>query len=195
MPPVVAKPTILTDPGFLWAAPLGTAEPTATVTASKLSDTIPVAWIPLGATTEGTTFTYSSSVEAITVAEFLDPIQYATTERSGSLSFSLADYTLSNLNRAMNGGVAKLTATGTGGSELTSLEPVNPGSEVRAMFLWQSTDDSLRILIRQGIQGGEMSSTFAKAPSFASIPYTINMEIPTGGTKPWKIWGAGATRV
>ena len=49
MPPAVAKPTILTDPGFLWIAPLGTAAPTNTVTAGKFTDTVAAAWLPLGA--------------------------------------------------------------------------------------------------------------------------------------------------
>ena len=43
MPGTVASPTILTDPGMLWIAPLGTAEPTPTVAASKFTDSLPVA--------------------------------------------------------------------------------------------------------------------------------------------------------
>lgn len=195
MPPAIARPTILTDPGMLWLAPIGTAEPTPTATAGKFTDVIPVAWLPLGATTEGSTFSYSTSVEAITVAEFFDPIQYATTERSGNIAFNLASWTLSNYRRALNGGVAALTPTGTAGSEITSLEPPDPGTEVRAMVLWQSTDDTVRILLRQTIQGGEISSAFQKAPNIAAIPCTYNMEIPTSGAKPWKMWGAGASRV
>jgi len=195
MPPAVARPNILTDPGYLWVAPIGTAEPTATVAGSKLTDAIPVAWIPLGATTEGSTFTYSSEVEAITVAEFFDPIQYATTGRSGNIAFNLASWTLSNYRRALNGGVAALTPTGTAGTEVTTLEPPDPGTEVRSMVLWQSTDDTVRILLRQTLQGGEISTAFQKAPSISAIPCTFNMEVPTSGAKPWKMWGAGTSRV
>jgi hypothetical protein len=194
MPPAVATPTILTDPGFLWIAPVGTAEPTPTVTTGVFTDTVPVAWLPMGATTEGSTFSYSTTVEAIRVAEFFDPIKYATTERGGSIAFNLANWTLTNYQRALNGGVAALTPTGTSGSELTTLEPPDPGSEVRSMVLWQSTDNTVRILMRRCLQGGEVSSAFQKAPSFASIPCTFNMEIPTGTTKPWKMWAAGTTR-
>jgi hypothetical protein len=43
----------------------------------KFTDALPVAWIPLGATTEGSTFSYSTSVEAIRVAEYFDPIKYS----------------------------------------------------------------------------------------------------------------------
>ncbi len=195
MPPVVATPTPLVGPGYLWIAPLGTAEPTPTVSAGKFSDAIPAAWLPLGATTEGTTLSYSSNMEAIMVAEFFDPIAYYTTERSGNVAFTLAAYTLTNLQRAMNGGVAALVASGVVGSELTSFEPPNPGNEIRSMILWQSDDDTLRLLLRKAIQGGEMSVNFQKAPSYASIPCTFNMEIPQSTTKPFKMWAAGTTRV
>lgn len=194
MPPAVAKPTILTDPGFLWVAPLGTAAPTNTVTGGKFTDAVAAAWLPLGATTEGSTFSYSSEVEAIRVAEFFDPIQYATTERSGSIAFNLANWTLTNYRRALNGGVAALVPTGTAGSELTLLEPPDPGTEVRSMILWESTDATVRLLLRQTLQGGEVSSAFNKAPDYAAIPCTFNMEVPTTG-KPWSMWGAGTTRV
>lgn len=195
MPPAVATPTVLEDPGFLWIAMLGTADPLNTVAAGVFSDAVDAAFIPLGATTDGSTFSYSTSVEAIRVAELFDPVKYATTERNGSIAFNLANYTLSNYKRALNSGVAALTPTGTAGAELTTLEPPDPGSEVRAMILWESTDSTVRILVRQALQGGEISSAFQKAPSIAAIPCTFNMEIPTGGTKPWTMWAAGTTRV
>ena len=195
MPPTVARPSLLVDPGFLWIAPLGTAEPTPTVTGSKFTDTIPAAWLPFGATMEGTTFSYNTSVEPVMVAEYFDPIAYYTTERSGNIAFNLANFGLSNYRRALNGGVAALTPTGTTGQELTVLEPPTPGTETRAMILWQSTDDTVRILCRQTIQGGEVSSAFQKAPSTAGIPCTFNLEIPTNGSQPWKMWGAGTARV
>lgn len=195
MPPTVATPKILTNPGFLWLAPLGTAEPTNTVTAGVFSDAIPAAYLPLGATAEGSEFSYSTKVEAIRVAELFDPVMWATTEREGSMAFALASWTLSNYRRALNGGVAALTPTGATGSELTTLEPPDPGSETRAMLLWESTDSTLRILLRQCLQGGEIKSSFKKAPDTAAIPCTFNMEVPSTGSKPWAMWGAGLTRV
>lgn len=195
MPPAVAAPVLLTDPGFLWIAPLGTADPTNTVAGSVFTDAIPVAWIPFGATTEGSTFSYNTTVEPIRVAELFDPVKYSTTERGGSIAFNLASWTLSNYRRALNGGVAALTATsGTGATALYTVSPPAPGTETRAMVLWESTDSTVRILVRQALQGGEISSAFQKAPSIAAIPCTYNMEIPTGGTSPWTMWSAGASR-
>lgn len=191
----VAAPNLLVDPGFLWIAPLATAAPTNTVSAGKFSDDPAAAWIPLGATQEGSTFAYSATVEPMRVAELFDPVKYATTERGGSIAFNLADFTLSNYRRALNGGIAELVPTGTAGSELTTLEPPDPGAEVRSMILWESTDQTVRLMLRQCLQGGEISSAFKNAPDFAVIPCTFNLEIPQGGAKPWTMWAAGTTRV
>jgi hypothetical protein len=191
----VAQPVLMYDPGMLWIAVLATADPTNTVAGSVFTDDPAVAYIPLGPTSQGTTLNYSTTVEPMRVAEFFDPIRYSTTERGGNIAFNMASYTLSNYRRAMNGGVAALTATsGTGATSLFTLEPPEPGAEVRAMILWESTDRTLRILCRQVIQGGEISSQFTKPPDYATIPCTFNMEIPTGSTKPFTMWSAGTTR-
>lgn len=62
------------------------------------------------------------------------------------------------------------------------------------MILWESTDSTVRILIRQALQGGEVSSAFVKAPGYATIPCTFSFEMPQVG-KPFTIWGAGSKRV
>lgn len=191
----VATPVVLTDPGMLWIAPLATSDPTNTVAGSVFTDDPAVAWIPLGATTEGSTFSYQTNVEAVRVAEFFDPIRWATVDRTGSIAFNLASFTLSNYQRAMNGGIAALTAiSGTGATSLFKFEPPDPGTEVRSMILWESTDRTLRLLCRQTFQGGSVDSAFKKAPDLAVIPCTFNLEIPTGSTKPFTFWSAGTTR-
>jgi hypothetical protein len=185
---------VLTDPGMLWIAPTGTAAPTNTVAGSVFTDDPAVAWIPLGATEEGSTFSYETSLEAIRVAEFFDPIRWSTTERNGSIAFNLAHWSLSNYNRALNGGIAALTATsGTGATSLFTIEPVDPGNEVRAMILWESTDRTVRLMCRQVIQGGAVASAFNKAPSLAVIPCTFNLEVPSAA-KPFIMWSAGTAR-
>ena len=190
-----AVPNILTDPGYLLVAPLGSTVPTNTVAGSVFTDSWDAAWLSLGATEEGSTFAYSSTVEPIKVAEYFDPISYRTTERSGSIAFNLADWTLSNYRRAINGGVAALAATsGTGATTLGTLEPPDPGDEVRCMIGWESLDNTVRLVCYQTIQGGEISSAFKRAPDKALIPCTFQMEVPTAG-KPWTMWAAGADRL
>ena len=195
MPGATAVPTLLTDPGYLYGAPLLSTNPTNTVAGSVFTDAWPAAWISLGATKEDSTFQYATTVEAMSVAEFFDPIKYATTERAGNIAFALANYTLHNLKRAMNGGVGAITPTsGTGATTLAVFEPVAPGSEIRVMIGWESSDNTTRIVMRQTIQGGEMSSEFAKAPAFAGIPCTFNFEVPPAGAV-FSIYSAGTARL
>ena len=192
MPPTpVATPNVLTDPGYLFWAPLATALPTMTVTGSVFTDAWPVAWLPLGATEEGSTFSYEVNVEAVTVAEFFDPVTYRTTERSGSFAFSLADWTLTNVKRAFNGGT--ITVTGTGATTLSEYEPPTPGSEVRAMLGWESLDNTVRLICRQTINSGTIETAFKKAPEKALLPCEFRMEKPAGA-QPFKISTAGVLR-
>lgn len=194
MPPAITSPTILTEPGFLWIAPLASTLPTNTVAGSVFTDSWPAAWLPLGATEDGSEFSYSTEVEAIRVAELFDPVKWATTDRSGSISFNLANWSLTNYRRALNGGVAALTPTsGTGATALYTLNPPTPGGEVRAMIGWESLDATARLVCHQTIQGGEVSTAFRKAPDLALIPCTFNLEVPAGG-QAFTLWGAGASR-
>src|SRR3954469_3401605 len=169
MPGTVPQPTVLTDPGILWIAPLGTAEPTPTSAANKFTDALPAAWLLLGPTDEGSSFSDSVSTDTITVAEFLNAIKNVVTGRTSKLSFALASWTLSNYRRAINGGVAAIAPVGTVGAEVTSLEPPIEGQEVRGMIVWESTDSSLRLLGRQSFQTGEVSSDFKSGADNSTI--------------------------
>lgn len=190
-----ALPNVLVDAGYLLIAPLGSTVPTNTVASSVFTDSWDAAWISLGATEEGSTFNYSTTVEPVTVAEFFDPITYRTTSRTGSIAFALADITLSNMRRAVNGGIAALTATsGTGATTLGTLNPPAPGAEVRAMIGWESLDSTMRLVCHQTIQGGEIAMSHKKAPDKALIACTFNLEVPTSGN-PWTMWSAGADRL
>jgi hypothetical protein len=190
--PTVAVPNLLTDPGYLFAAPLATAEPTNTVAASKFTDAWAAAWVPLGATEDGNTFSYESTVEPIEVAEFFDPIRYSTTGRAGSFAFSLADFVLDRVKLAFNGGT-KTLVSGTGATQLTSYVPPTPGAEVRTMLGWESLDGTVRVIVYQAIQGGAVEVANQKAPAKAIIPCTFNFEVPSSGN-PWKMYTAGAVR-
>ncbi len=195
MPAVIPQPQILTDPGSLWISALGTAEPTPESEAGKFSDELPPAWLLLGPTDEGSTFSDSVDTDTITVAEFLNAIRNVVTGRTSSLSFALASWTLSNYRRALNGGVAAIAPVGTAGSEVTSLEPPVEGSETRAMLMWESTDNTLRLMGRQCFQTGEVSTDFRPSPEKALIPCEYAFEQPSTGLRPWKMWTAGTQRV
>lgn len=190
--PSTATPNILTDAGYLFWAPLGSSLPNNTVAGSKFTDTWPVAWISLGATEEGSTFSYEVNVEAVNVAEFFDPIAYRTTERSGSFAFNLADYTLANVKRVFNGGTLTVVS-GTGATQLNQYDPPDPGAEVRAMLGWESLDGTLRLIVFQSINAGTVESAFKKAPDLALLPCEFRMEKPSS-TQPWRMYTAGTAR-
>jgi hypothetical protein len=195
MPATIPQPQLLVDPGILWISALGTAEPTPTGAAGKFTDPLPVAWLLLGPTDEGSSFSDSVDTDTINVAEFLSAIRNVVTGRTSSLSFALASWTLSNYRRAINGGVAAIAPTGTVGAEVTSLEPPVEGSETRCMLMWESTDSTVRIMGRQCFQTGEVSSDFKPGADRALIPCEYAFEQPTTGLRPWKMWGAGTLRV
>lgn len=194
MPPAaVVTPTILTNAGYLFVTAITTAVPTFTAAASKFSDVWPVTWLPLGATEDGSTFSYQTNVEAVTVAEFFDPISQQTTSRSGSFAFNLASYTLSNWLRALNQGPGTATGiatpdSGTGATAIYSAAPPTPGNEVRVQLGWESLDNTMRLICFQTINGENIQSAFKKAPDKAVIPCTFNFEVPASGI-PFKFYG------
>lgn len=193
MPAVtVPTPAIATDPGYLFWAPLGTAEPTHTVAGSVFTDAWPAAWKVLGATEEGHNFTWSTSTETIEVAEFLDPIKYVTTGRSGSIAFALASITAENVKRALNGGT--LATTGTGATTMTTFTPAAMGAEVRCMIGWESQDSTERLVAYQCFNTGSVSIARRKGAAKATIPVEFGLEVPTTG-QPFKYLTAGTTRL
>lgn len=194
-PSAVLTPAVIADPGYLFIAPLLSTLPTNTVSGSVFTDSWNAAWLPLGATQEGSAFSYETTIEPIEAAEFFDPIQYRTTARAGSVTFNLMNLALSNYRRALNGGTAALTPTsGTGATALYDVTAPTPGSEVRCMIGWESQDNTVRLICHQTIQGGSIEMAFKKAPDFAVIPCTFQLEVPAAGGSPFKLSGAGASR-
>jgi hypothetical protein len=185
----MAVPTLLTDPGFLYWAPLASTPPVSDntmVTASKFTNTWAAPWVPLGPTDSGGDFTYTSTVQAVSVAEFLDPIGYRTTERSGNFAFALANPTAANMVKVFNG--AATVVTGTGTTQSTKLSPPAIGAEVRAMIGWEALDSTFRIVAYQCINSGSIKLSFNKAPARTTVPCTFNFEIPASTGNPWDMW-------
>ena len=188
---VTPIPTLLTDPGFLFSAPLGSTLPTMTVAGSVFTDAWPVAWINLGATADGTDFSYDISTSPIAVAEFLDPIKQAVTGRTSALAFELANFTATNLKKVLNGATA--TVTGATTTTLTKLTPPAPGQETRVMIGFESLDATFRLVAYQCINSGSIKVSFKKSPAYSTQPCVFQLEVPTTGT-PVEFWTAGTTR-
>jgi hypothetical protein len=198
--PTTATPLLLSDPGYIFLAPLGTALPAAgvggTVSGSKFTDAWSAGWVNMGATEDGSEFSFSTSVEPIRVAEIFNPISWAVTEQATSIAFSCADFTGHNLRRAWNVGTANLsTISGTGATLLSRARPPAPSEIVRQMVGWESLDGTMRLFGYQVINGGEVTSAFKKAPDKALIPFQLNFEVPASPTVPFDFFIAGVARV
>jgi hypothetical protein len=188
----VSTPLLATDPGFLFWAPIGTAEPTHAVTASQFSDAWPAAWIRLGATEEGHTFNWQTSFDPVTVAELLDPVKYITTGRTGSLAFALVDFHMNNVKRALNGGT--ITTTGATTTTLSTYTPAAQGAEVRAMIGWESQDATERLIAYQTVNTAQVSIARRKGSDNANLPVEFQLEAPATGL-PFKYLTAGVARL
>lgn len=190
--PTTPAPQILTDPGYLFWGPIGTAVPTNTVVGSKFTDAWPAGWVVIGPTIEGSDFSYQLNLSAVMVAEFFDPIIWAPTDRKGSLAVALASITLANIAHAFNSG-APTVVSGTTTTQLNKLSPPSPTGIIRAMLGWESLDGTLRVVMYQTINGGEVKMSFKRAPDLASIPVEFNFELPPS-TPMFDMWSAGVAR-
>lgn len=195
--PTVAVPYLMLDPGFMWYAPANTAFPSlgGTGAGSIFTDSPSVTFYEIGATEAGYTFSYSQSIEAINVAEFADPVKWRTTARQGSMAFNMADFTLTNLQRAMNGGtIALMSGVAGSATAINKWTPPPVGSESRAALLWQSLDGTMRIFMYQTVQVNEMETAFKKAPDIAVLPCEFRFEIDASG-RIFEAYTAGPTRL
>lgn len=165
-------------PGLLYVAPLGTTEPTTG------SGTLPSAWVPVGYTEAGHTFTTETTTEGIEVAEELSPIKYAATKRESKLEVALAETNVRNWDIALNGGTI---GTPTGG--FVTFEPPTIGEEQRLMLMWQSDEEDEALLLRKVLSSGAIAVARQKAPNKATIPVTFVCELPDNGDPEWMYFG------
>lgn len=171
MPTVTIDPTeVLLGPGLLYAAPIGTTEPTDATTP------LPSAWREIGYTDEGTTINMAYTSEGVPVAEEFYPIKYVTTNIEFSVEFAIKQFSRRNLALAMNAGA-------NAANDATDIEPPAPGTDVRVMIVLQTEEDA-RWVFRQCYQGGTVAMQRNKAPAVAMMPVQFNMEKPTG-LEPW----------
>lgn len=188
---VLPAPSLLTDPGTLYYAILGSTLPANTVVGSVFTDAWPVAWIAPGMTADGTEFHPSVTVTPISAAEQIYPIGYRTTDAAVTIQFTLLSNTATNLAVALNG--ATKTVTGATTTTLTKVSPPAPGLEARYMWGWESINKDVRLIGYQGINSGDLAMMMKKAPSVASLSFVVNLEIGSTGT-PYDFWYSGVTR-
>lgn len=190
-----ATPLLIKEPGFLFHAILGTAEPTHAALASTYDlDVWAAAWVPWGPTMEGSVFSNSQNVEPIRVAELFEAVAYSVTEVTTTIAFAISNFTLHNIRRALNAPSSLVTTVSGSAATLSSkVEPPDPQEIVRCMVGWESLDHTLRMIGRQCINGGEMQATFGRGTA-AGIASVWNFERPSA-TKAFAFYGAGTARL
>lgn len=189
----VPKTRVMTGPGYLFRAPVGTAVPTNTVAGSVFTDAWAAAWVPIGVTEEGHEFTWSPETDNVTVAEYLAPLRIVTTSVEGKVSFAMAEFTANNLKFALNGG-SLTTVSGTGATTLSKLEPPAVGAEIRHMIGWESEDSTERAVYYQCFQSGEVTVAHKPGSDKALIEVEFGIEQPATGA-PFSRWYAGTVAV
>jgi hypothetical protein len=163
---------IAIGPGTIYVAPLGSTEPTSA------SITLDAAWVSVGYTEEGSTFSFETTTQDIKVAEEFYPVAVRTTGVSAMVAFQMAEATQKNLALALNAG----TAAGTG----ASLEPVTPGSEIRIMIL-VAKENGARWIFRRCFQSGSVEIANKNSPNKTIIGVEFKLEKPDGA-EPWKVY-------
>lgn len=153
-------------PGVLYIAPIGSTEPT------DLATSWDAAWVELGYTEEGSSFSFENTFEDVMVAEELEPVEIMQTARNISVTFQAAELTADNLQTAMNGGTI---TTGTG---IVTFEPPAAGTFSYVMVGWESDDGLERWVFRKGVQTGNVEIARRKAPNKATIPMSFRFVKP-----------------
>lgn len=171
-------------PGTLYAAPLGTVEPTAVTGAWGAG------WVPLGYTDAGSTFSLNPSVAPVTVEEEYWPVKNVVTGYAGTLVFALAEQTAQNLRLALNGGIGSGVVAATQGTNADGslwVEPPTIGAEVRVMLGWDAlgpaavgADSYGRLIVRQAFQTGTLSIQRRKGNNKSVYSCSFTLEKPAG---------------
>jgi hypothetical protein len=186
----VTPASIQSGPGRVYYAPLGTTIPTITAAASKIAATWS-AWVQVGSTDAGITYTESADTADITVAESLYPIRTVTTSKSSRIAFTMNEISDLNWKLAMNGGTA--TVTGTGATKLTTYVPPLVGAEVRVMLAFIDNLDTEAIVWPQVFNVGSVEYVRGNYETKAGLSVEFNAEIPaTGYVTPYQRFTAGA---
>lgn len=162
-------------PGKLYAAVLGTAEPTDLTTAWN------VGFVLLGYTDDGSHFVFGQTFGNVEVAEEYDPVAVLPTARETNVNFALAEMTAANLKRALNGGTITTTAG------VNKFDPPAAGVVTPIMLGWESDDSMERWVFRRCMQTGSVDIARQKAPNKSTIPMSFRAMKPAG-VEPWVMY-------
>lgn len=172
-------------PGTLYAAPIGTTEPTSVTGAWGAG------WQPLGYTEQGSQLQLKPAFAAVTVEEELWDLFMIPSGYSGDLAFALAEQTVPNFLLVLNAGLGAGQVTGTSGTNPDGsmwVEQPDLGREARVMLGWDhipkaaasATTTFGRLICRQCIQTGQITMSRRKGNTKTTLNGTFSLEKPAG---------------
>jgi hypothetical protein len=191
--PTIQPGQIKTGPGLIIYKYGLTTMPTINAAGSKVVfDYATDGWLQVGATEAGLTYNESTSTEPVRVAESPYPVKVVTTEKGGTVSFTMSHISDVNWKLAMNGGT--ITVTGTGATKLSEYVPPLVGSEVRVALGFISLDEEEVIIWPQVFNGGSVETARSELATKAGLPVEFSVELPatTILTTPYKRYTAGS---
>lgn len=188
---------LLTGPGSLFAAPLGTAEPTS------CTGDWPTGWVALGYTDQGSEFDWKPTVNPITPEEEYWPVLNVFTTYEAHLKFSLLEMVVQSWQLAMNQGIGSTAETGTvttlgDGSKKIAFGDI--GTEERVMVGWDSYNKGTsansgtpngptqgRLVVPQTIQVGQVQISHRKGAHPQMLNLDFMFEKKDANTEPFSI--------
>ncbi|MEV1321957.1 hypothetical protein AB0J14_38415 [Micromonospora arborensis] len=188
--PTIQPGQIKTGPGRILYAPLGTAIPTFTAAASKITGTW-TTWLEVGATDSGLTYTESTETSDVNVAESLYPVRTVTTGKGSRVAFTMSHISDVNWKLAMNGGT--ITTSGTGVTKLNTYVPPLVGAENRVMLGFLSLEEDEVLIWPQVFNVGSVETARGAFDTKAGLPVEFAAELPDPAVMltPYKRWTSG----
>jgi len=155
---------VIAGVGLLYVAPIGTTEPTSATA------TLGTPWREVGYTEAGATISTEITSEDIEVAEESEPIGTATSKRTATLAFAMAQTSRENLALALNMGIQP--------NDATAIEPPDASEEVFIMGALR-TDQGALWLFRKMKNAGTTDLARAKTGK-TLLGVTFTLFKPTG---------------
>jgi hypothetical protein len=179
-----------TGPGLIRYAPLGTALPTFTAAASKVTASW-TSWVAVGSTDEGLTYSESTDTDNVTAAESAYPVKIVTTGKAGTAAFAMNEIDDLNWKLACNGGT--ITTTGASVTKLNKFIPPLVGAEVRVMLAFESADQDEVIIWPQVFNSGGFETARSTLAAKHMLPVSFGVELPDPAvmTTPYTRWTSG----
>jgi hypothetical protein len=172
--------TVSVGAGSLFIAPIGTAEPVS------LSLSFPSAWVNIGYTEKGTTFTRGTTSADVDVAEEFYGISRVFTAYTGTVDFAFSQLTAANLSYCFNGGTITVN-TGD-----VTFDPPAAGTETPVMIGWDSNARDERYIWRKCYQVGATATSRQKVLPQALLPVSFALVKPAS-LQPFRWWGTAGS--